>query len=65
VAIKIGDRIRARRQARQWSQAYLAGRARIHQVTLARIETGVVDPTVSTVMRLAKALGLKTGQLLD
>jgi predicted transcriptional regulator len=34
-------------------------------VTLARIETGVVDPTVSTVMKLAKALGLKTGQLLD
>lgn len=41
-----------------WSQAELARRAGTSQPYIARLELGKVDPQVSTVQKLAKALGV-------
>lgn len=41
-----------------WSQAELAKRASTSQSYIARLELGNVDPQVSTVIKIAKALGL-------
>ncbi|MBI4936674.1 MAG: helix-turn-helix transcriptional regulator [Nitrosomonadales bacterium] len=41
-----------------WSQAELAKRAETSQPYIARLELGNVDPQISTVKKLAKALGV-------
>lgn len=46
------------RLQRGWSQAELARRAETSQSYIGRLESGNVDPQVSTVRKLAKALGL-------
>jgi transcriptional regulator with XRE-family HTH domain len=47
------------------SQRGLAKRSNVTNVTIARIETGVYDPRLSTLRRLAKALKVKVGDLVD
>jgi len=47
------------------SQRDLAGRTRITRAYLSRIEAGPQDPRLSVVRRLAKALGVTVGQLVD
>jgi DNA-binding XRE family transcriptional regulator len=42
-----------------WSQAELARRAETSQPYIARLELGKVDPQISTVRKLAIALGIK------
>jgi ribosome-binding protein aMBF1 (putative translation factor) len=48
-----------------WSQKQLAERANTSQSYIARLESGAVDPQVSTLRRLAEVLGMPTAQLLD
>ncbi len=47
------------------SQRELARRAKVGHITIARIETAVYDPRLSTLRRLAKALKVKVVDLLD
>ncbi len=47
------------------SQRELAKRAKVGHITIARIETAVYDPRLSTLRRLAKALKVKVVNLLD
>jgi transcriptional regulator with XRE-family HTH domain len=47
------------------SQRDLAKRSNVTNVTIARIETGVYDPRLSTLRKLAKALKVKVSDLLD
>ncbi len=47
------------------SQRALAKLSKISQVTIARIETGVYDPRLSTLRKLAKALKVKVRDLID
>ena len=60
----MANRIRRLREARWLTQAELAKRARLHPVSLARIETGAAVPRVTTLRRLAKALGVGVGKLI-
>ena len=53
------------RLSRGWSQAELARRADTSQPYIARLELGKVDPQVSTVKKLAKALGVPTATVVD
>lgn len=53
------------RAKRGLSQRGLAARSRVTYVTIARIETGVYDPRLSTLRQLAKALKVKVGALID
>jgi transcriptional regulator with XRE-family HTH domain len=65
VTTPLGRRLRAMRQAKGWSQAALAQRATITREYVAYIEGGRSDPSVGILRKLAKALGVKPGALLD
>ena len=60
----IGKRIAALRRERGYSQDELAEMAMLHRVTLARYETGVLDPGASAVSRIADALGVSADEIL-
>jgi transcriptional regulator with XRE-family HTH domain len=62
---QMGRRIRALRTAKHWSQATLATRAGLTRVYITRLEAGQYDPTFSTLMALAKALGVRVTKLLE
>ena len=47
------------------SQRALAKRSKVGHITIARIETGVFDPRLSTLDKLAKALKVKIADLVD
>lgn len=54
----LGKRIAARRLALGWSQNELARRAEVNHPTLYKIEAGQrLNPSVSVIVRLARALG--------
>lgn len=65
MAIKIGERIKARRQELKISQRELASRmGYTDHTTITRIEAGKVDPPQSRIAQFAKALGTTPGHLL-
>ena len=53
------------RVARGMTQQALAKKASLTQVHIARLESGNHDPTLGTLQRLAKALKVKVGELLE
>ena len=61
---RMAARIVSLREQRGWSQEHVARRAGIHRVTLANIERGVKQPTLDTLDRLARALGIKLTDLV-
>jgi transcriptional regulator with XRE-family HTH domain len=63
--IQVGRRVRALRQRKGLSQLELARRAKITQPYLAQIEARVrKNPSLKTLQRLAKALGVTVVRLL-
>ena len=68
VAIRLGSvlagLLRRLRERRQLSQSELARKAKVGRVTLNRLEGGTQDPTLGTLERLAKALGVRLRDLL-
>ena len=58
-------RLRQLRRRRRMTQAALAERAGVTRAYLSRLEIGQHDPPLSTILRLAKALRVKPGRLLD
>ena len=58
-------RLKSLRQRRQWTQADLARRARMSPGYVARLETHRHDPKLSTLVKLAKALGVPVTELLE
>jgi DNA-binding XRE family transcriptional regulator len=57
--------VAALRLRKGWSQAELARRAETSQPYIARLERGQVDPQVSTVRKLARALGVSIAELVE
>lgn len=53
------------RKKKKLSQRALAELSGINHITIARIETGVFDPRLSTLRALAKALKVKIADLVD
>ena len=53
------------RNRRQLTQSQLGERAGIHFTEISRIERGLRDPRLSTLIRLARALKLRPTRLLD
>lgn len=47
------------------TQAQLATASGVHRVTISRLEIGETVPTVDTLIRLAGALGVGIGDLLE
>ena len=62
---RMAKKLKALRAERGWSQVDLAARAGISRVHLARIETERLEPTLGVIERLAKALKVKAGALLE
>lgn len=52
------------RERRKLTQAQLAKKVGVHQVTIARLETGVRGPSADLLRRLAKALKVGMEDLL-
>lgn len=53
------------RARQQLSQSQVSSRSGIHVTEVSRIERGLRDPRVSTVVRLARALEVHPARLLD
>lgn len=63
--IAFGLRVRELRNARGWTQEQLAERAGMNWLQVGHIERGSSDPKLSTILKLAKAFGLRPSDLLD
>jgi transcriptional regulator with XRE-family HTH domain len=61
----LGINLREARERLGLTQEQVAQRSGVHATEVSRIEAGKRDPQVSTVRRLAKALEMTPGQLLD
>ncbi|NNN07200.1 MAG: helix-turn-helix transcriptional regulator [Elusimicrobia bacterium] len=64
LAWAIGQRVRAARERQDWRQEDLARESGIARANVARLETGRVVPKLPTLERVARALGLKTQDLV-
>jgi transcriptional regulator with XRE-family HTH domain len=62
---RLGMRVKHHREARGLTQAALAAKAGVNRVYVAQIETNVKVPSIRTLEKLAKALGVKVGRLLE
>ncbi len=61
----IGEKVRLVREARKLSVDQLADRAQLRTELIARIESGDLIPSLSPLMRIARALGVRLGTFLD
>ena len=59
-ATGFGQQLRKLREAKGWTQGGLAERAGLNQFGVAKIEQGLREPNWTTVLALAKALGVTT-----
>ena len=62
--MKIGERIKQRRQELKWSQRELASRMDYDHSTITRIETGKIDIPQSRVVQFSKVLGVSIAYLM-
>ena len=57
--------LRRLRQLKGWSQEECAFRSDIHRTYVSDLERGARNPTITVVEKLANALEVKIGELLD
>lgn len=62
---ELGNRVRGRRHELGLTQARLAFEAEVHYSYIGALETGVRNPSVDLVARLAKALDIDLGVLME
>lgn len=60
---RLGERVRALRQARGWTQEDLGERAAISYKFVGQIERGDGNPTIETLQRLTRALDVDVTEL--
>ncbi len=65
VSIRVGERVRELRQARGMSLRELAKASRLSANALSMIERGLSSPSVSTLYRVAEALGVGISSLFQ
>ena len=58
-------KLRELRKARGMTQAALAKAANVHRITIAKYESGKVDPTLESAERIAAALGCTVNDLIE
>lgn len=63
--IELGIKIAELRKKKDWSQLELAEKLKIQRTAITRIELGKVNSTVNMLRKIAKALDIKTIELLD
>ena len=62
---KLARNLRALRQGKGWSQEAFADEAGLHRTYISDLERGARNPTITVVEKLALALGVEPGRLLD
>jgi transcriptional regulator with XRE-family HTH domain len=62
---KLGSNLREARTRLELTQEQVAERSGVHATEVSRIEAGKRDPQVSTVEKLAAAVEVSPGRLLD
>lgn len=65
IRTRLGRNLRRLREEKGWSQEAFAFEAKIHRTYVSDIERGARNPTIAVVEKLAAALEVKPGQLLD
>jgi transcriptional regulator with XRE-family HTH domain len=65
LTVQIARSIRAHRQARGLTVAALASKAGLSKTSLSTIEAGVGNPSVETLWRLASAMDVSLGAIID
>jgi len=62
---KLGDNVRAKREARELSQEKLAELADLDRTYISGIERGARNPTILSALRIAKALKTSVSDLCE
>jgi transcriptional regulator with XRE-family HTH domain len=65
VCLAFGRRLRELRAERHVSQDGLSRRVGIHRTAISQLERGASDPRLTTVLRLARGLGVLSGVLVE
>jgi transcriptional regulator with XRE-family HTH domain len=60
-----GTMLKTARTRRKLTQAKLAEKVGVHQVTIARLESGTRRPSMAMLQRLARVLGVPVTALLE
>lgn len=60
----LGEAIRAKRRRRRWSQERLAEEADLSTVFISRVERGKESPSVDSLVKIARALGVRARELV-
>lgn len=64
-AVEFGSRVRRQRQALGWSQEKLAEAVGLHHTYVGSVERGERNVSLRNILRLAEALRVSPGVLLD
>lgn len=64
-AVAFGAAVRERRTARGWTQEQLAERAGVAAIHVGFVERGENVPKLTLILRIAHALGVRPGELID
>ena len=62
---KLGENLRAAREEKELTQEQVAERSGVQAGEISRIETGKRDPQISTLLKIARALEVPPGRLLE
>ena len=62
---RLAERVRRLRREKGWSQEELADRAGLHRTFISQIERSVKRTTIRSLQKVAEALGVTCGELLD
>ena len=63
--LRFGRVVRNLRESAELSQEELADRASVHRTYIGGIERGERNPTLTTIHKIAKALGVRPQRLLE
>jgi transcriptional regulator with XRE-family HTH domain len=63
--VHIGERLKRQRTRRALTQAELAEHAGVTTATVARIERDEIEPRMTTLRKLAEALGVDPAELVE
>jgi transcriptional regulator with XRE-family HTH domain len=65
IAARFARRLRAARAASGRTQDRLARRSGLHRTEISKLDRGLTDPRLSTIVRLARSLGVPTSALVE
>ncbi|GAA4009332.1 hypothetical protein GCM10022631_22160 [Deinococcus rubellus] len=65
IRVRLGQRIRGLRLAKGMNQDEFAAVAGIHRTHPGKLENAQIDPQLSTLIKVAKALGSEIAELFD